>query len=175
MSKQTFLGFIIVFIIIIVVVSIYYKFDAKEAIEPDFENEIVTNSPLISDTPVVTEDNSSSDNSSDNNSNGTDSDVNTISTNTYTFTNEFGSGDKTTTVKAIQVEKLSGFSGASNNVFYIDGRYDLYYLELTNLVKTKLASNVNHFDVRDGRVTAYFKRPHDVYEENRFVTYKELS
>jgi hypothetical protein len=177
LTKQTFLGFIIVFVIIIVVVSVYYKFDAKEAIEPDFENEIVTNSPLISSTPAVTEDNSSSNNSSDNNSNSndTDSDVNTISTNTYTFTNEFGSGDKTTTVKAIQVEKLSGFSGASNNVFYIDGRYDLYYLELTNLVKTKLASNVNHFDVRDGKVTAYFKRPHDVYEENRFVTYKELS
>ena len=51
----------------------------------------------------------------------------------------------------------------------------LYHLELTNLVKTKLASNIDHFDMRDGMITAYYKHPHDVYEENQYVTYKEFS
>ena len=176
MSKYTFIFFIIAFIVIICFVSVYYNFGAKNVLDANFDNEIVA-------TPSSSPDNSVSNNSRStdvtNNNDNTNSDgskkKSDVNTSSYTYTNEFGSGDKTTTVKAIQVEQLSGFSGASNHVFYIDANNDLYYLELTNLVKTKLASNVNHLDNNDGKITAYFEHPHDVYEENRFVTYKAMS
>ncbi len=171
MSKHSFMGFIITFFVIIIVVSLYYNFSAKDTVEPDFGNDMVT--PTVTDTVEPTETPSSEGNSSSENTNS-ESNVNT-NTSTYTYTNEFGSGDKTTTVSAIQAEKLSGFSGASNNVYYIDGKYDLYYLELTNLVKTKLASNVDHMDNKGGQITAYYKHPHDVYEENSHVVYKAIS
>jgi hypothetical protein len=172
MSKYTFIFFIIVFIVIICSVSVYYNFGAKNVVDTDLTNEIIA-------TPVPTNDINNDYtgrdvNTNSNNTNNSNNKKNDVNTNTYTYTNEFGSGDKTTTVKAKQVEQLSGFSGASNNVFYIDANNDLYYLELTNLVKTKLASNVNHMDNNDGRITAYFEHPHDVYEENKFVTYKEM-
>lgn len=169
MSKHSFLGFIITFIVIIVVISLYYNFSAKDSVEPTFDDTVVTSEPQVTNSSEPTDDSSSSTANNEVNENSG------APTNTFTYTNEFGSGDKTTTVNAVQAEKLSGFSGASNNVFYIDGKNDLYYLELTNLVKTKLASNVDHFEQKGGQVTAYFKRPHDVYEENRYVTYKELN
>lgn len=177
MSKYSFIFFIIAFIVIICFVSVYYNLDAKNVLDTNINNEVLA-TPSSSPDNSVSNDYTGMDvtnNNSDNtNSDGTKkkSDVNTSS---YTYTNEFGSGDKTTTVKAIQVEQLSGFSGASNHVFYIDANNDLYYLELTNLVKTKLASNVNHMNNIDGKITAYFEHPHDVYEENRFVTYKAMS
>ncbi|MBQ6539052.1 MAG: hypothetical protein IJL76_02110 [Bacilli bacterium] len=168
MSKHSFIGFIVAFFVIIIVISLYYNLSAKDNVKPDFENDIVT--PTVTNTPTPT-DNSSSESSESTNNNSNEN----SNTNTYTYTNEFGSGDKTTTVSAIQSEQLSGFSGASNNVYYIDGNYDLYYLELTNLVKTKLASNVDHLINKGGQITAYYKHPHDVYEENSHVVYKALS
>ena len=167
MSKQTFIGFMVAFLVVIITVSLYYNLSAKDNIKPQYDEDTSVVTPT-NDTSVVSPDQESSEVEEE------EEDVNT-NTNTYTYTNEFGSGDKTTTVNAIQAEKLSGFSGASNNVFYIDGKYDLYYLELTNLTKTKLASNVNHFDNKGGQITAYYKNPHDVYEENNYVVYKAMS
>ena len=176
MSKHAFIFFIIAFIVIICFVSIYYNFGAKNVVDTGFDNELVVTPDNNIDTTASSDytgsDESTTNNDSTSNKNNKKNDVNT---NSYTYTNEFGSGDKTTTIKAIQVEQLSGFSGASNHVFYIDANNDLYYLELTNLVKTKLASNVNHMSNIDGNIIAYFEHPHDVYEENRFVTYKVMS
>lgn len=171
MSKHSFMGFIIAFFVVIFVVSIYYNFSAKDDIDPDFENDVV-NTPAVTESVTPSDDSNNKENSEENDSKSADS---SVGTSTYTYTNEFGTGDKTTTVSAIQAEQLSGFSGASNHVFYIDGKNDLYYLELTNLVKTKLASNVAQLDNKGGQITAYYRHPHDVYEENGYVTYKAMS
>ena len=172
MSKHAFIGFIVAFIIIIFTISMYYSIRGKDVLDGKVEND-VENTPVISETVTPSEEknNNSSNSKTTNNESSNETNSNVES---YTFTNEFGSGDKTTTISAVEVIQLSGFSGASNFVFYIDGKYDLYYLELTNLVKTKLASNVRKISGRDS-VVAYYKRPHDVYAENKYVTYKEVS
>lgn len=171
MSKHAFIGFIIAFLVIIFTVSMYYSFRGKDVVDGDVESDI-DNTPVISET--VTPSGDRNNNTNNSNSKTTTNNESNPNVESYTYTNEFGSGDKTTTISAIAVIQLSGFSGASNFVFYIDGSYDLYYLELTNLVKTKLASNVRNISGRDS-VIAHYKRPHDVYVENKYVTYKELS
>lgn len=170
MSKHAFIGFIIAFIIIIFTISMYYSFKGKEVVDGEVESD----TPVVSETISPSGDSNNSTTNNNKTTNDENDDVVTSNVESYTYTNEFGSGDKTTTISAIKVIQLSGFSGASNFVFYIDGRYDLYYLELTNLVKTKLASNVRNISGRDS-VIAQYKRPHDVYSENKYVTYKELS
>ena len=119
MSKHSFMGFLITFVVIIVVISLYYNFSAKDAVEPAFDDDVVTTEPTTTTSPKP------SDNSS-NNTNNRVVENNGAPTNTFTYTNEFGSGDKTTTVNAVQAEKLSGFSGASNNVFYIEDIFKIF-------------------------------------------------
>lgn len=92
----------------------------------------------------------------------------------YTFKNEFGDGTKTISVKARQIEQLSGFSGATANVYYIDKEYNLYHLELVDdFPTTKLATNIKKLELTDSGVVAYFENPYDIVEEDNYVSYKE--
>jgi hypothetical protein len=92
----------------------------------------------------------------------------------YTFKNEFGDGTKTISIKARQVEQLSGFSGATANIYYIDKDYNLYHLELVDeFPTTKLATNIKKIELTDDGIVAYFENPYDIVQEDNYVSYKE--
>ena len=77
-------------------------------------------------------------------------------------------------IKARQVEQLSGFSGATANVYYIHKDYNLYHLELVDeFPTTKLATNIKKLELTDDGIVAYFENPYDIVEEDNYVSYKE--
>ncbi|MBQ6477508.1 MAG: hypothetical protein IJI43_03645 [Bacilli bacterium] len=153
MSKSSFMGFLAILIITIIGVSIYYGVSGvKNMSTPkDTDDDSTITVPEQSDGEETN-----------------DMDVNLDS---YTFTNEYGDDTKEVTIKAIKCDRLSGFSGAPSNVFYIDGDYKLHYLELANLEDKVLATNIVDFKVVDDGIIAYYEKTYSKVEDSNFVTY----
>ena len=102
MSKHSYLFMMIALIVVGVVAAFVYQHNNLDKLD-EVEDEEVVATP--STTPTVSDDSN---------------DEYGSSLVEYTFKNEFGDGTKTIAVKARQVEQLSGFSGATANVYYID-------------------------------------------------------
>lgn len=159
MNKTTFLGFLAIFVIALFVVGIVYNNGGKEV----FDDPGVSNTTKKSDiTPAGgdVED--------------VDPEEETDATE-YTFTNEYGDGQKSVKVMAKKTVRLSGFSGANSHVYYIDESYNLYHLELANLTKTKLATNIRNIETEYENVIAYFDTSYEIVNDDDYVTYKKMS
>ena len=156
MSKHSYLFMMIALIVVGVVAAFVYQHNNLDKLD-EVEDEEVVATP--STTPTVSDDSN---------------DEYGSSLVEYTFKNEFGDGTKTISIKARQVEQLSGFSGATANVYYIDKDYNLYHLELVDeFPATKLATNIKKLELTDDGIVAYFENPQDIVEEDNYVSYKE--
>ncbi len=156
MSKHSYLFMMIALIVVGVVAVFVYQHNNLDKLD-EVEDEEVVATP--STTPTVSDDSN---------------DEYGSSLVEYTFKNEFGDGTKTISIKARQVEQLSGFSGATANVYYIDKDYNLYHLELVDeFPTTKLATNIKKLELTDDGIVAYFENPYDIVEEDNYVSYKE--
>ena len=156
MSKHSYLFMMIALIVVGVVAAFVYQHNNLDKLD-EVEDEEVVATP--STTPTVSDDSN---------------DEYGSSLVEYTFKNEFGDGTKTIAVKARQVEQLSGFSGATANVYYIDKEYNLYHLELVDdFPTTKLATNIKKLELTDSGLIAYFENPYDIVQEDNYVSYKE--
>ncbi|MBQ1550734.1 MAG: hypothetical protein IIZ67_01405 [Bacilli bacterium] len=156
MSKHSYLFMMIALIVVGVVAAFVYQHNNLDKLD-EVEDEEVVATP--STTPTVSDDSN---------------DEYGSSLVEYTFKNEFGDGTKTISIKARQVEQLSGFSGATANVYYIDKDYNLYHLELVDeFPATKLATNIKKLELTDDGIVAYFENPYDIVEEDNYVSYKE--
>lgn len=156
MSKYSYLFMMIALIVVGVVAVFVYQHNNLDKLD-EVEDEEVVATP--STTPTVSDDSN---------------DEYGSSLVEYTFKNEFGDGTKTISIKARQVEQLSGFSGATANIYYIDKDYNLYHLELVDeFPTTKLATNIKKLELTDDGIVAYFENPYDIVEEDNYVSYKE--
>ena len=156
MSKHSYLFMMIALIVVGVVAVFVYQHNNLDKLD-EVEDEEVVATP--STTPTVSDDSN---------------DEYGSSLVEYTFKNEFGDGTKTISIKARQVEQLSGFSGATANVYYIDKDYNLYHLELVDeFPATKLATNIKKLELTDDGIVAYFENPYDIVQEDNYVSYKE--
>lgn len=158
MNKESFLTFLGILILVIVGVSIYYMTSGIKAAKVNNttpENTVVTN-----DTTTTTEENE-------------DIEYGNSSLEEYTFKDEYGSGEKSVTIKAKKCDRLQGFTGAGSNVFYIDWEDKLHYLELGHLKDTVIATNIVDFEITDEGITAYYNDTYSKVEENNYVTYKK--
>ena len=156
MSKHSYLFMMIALIVVGVVAAFVYQHNNLDKLD-EVEDEEVVATP--STTPTISDDSN---------------DEYGSSLVEYTFKNEFGDGTKTISIKARQVEQLSGFSGATANVYYIDKDYNLYHLELVDeFPATKLATNIKKLELTDDGIVAYFENPYDIVEEDNYVSYKE--
>lgn len=156
MSKHSYLFMMIALIVVGVVAVFVYQHNNLDKLD-DVEDEEIVSTP--STTPTVSDDSN---------------DEYGSSLVEYTFKNEFGDGTKTISIKARQVEQLSGFSGATANVYYIDKEYNLYHLELVDeFPTTKLATNIKKIELTDDGIVAYFENPYDIVQEDNYVSYKE--
>ena len=156
MSKHSYLFMMIALIVVGVVAVFVYQHNNLDKLD-EVEDEEVVATP--STTPTVSDDSN---------------DEYGSSLVEYTFKNEFGDGTKTISIKARQVEQLSGFSGATANIYYIDKDYNLYHLELVDeFPTTKLATNIKKLELTDDGIVAYFENPYDIVEEDNYVSYKE--
>ena len=158
MNKWTFTLFLTVLIIIIIIGTIVYRRDNVEKLTKlnDDSNivETNTNEEVVEEKVTGT-------------NNNTKSDVQE-----YTYTNEFGDNTKKITIKAKQVIALEGFSGASSNVYYIGEDNKLYYLELSNLTTTPIATNIDHLE-QEEKIIAYYNEPHEVLNNSQYVIYEK--
>lgn len=156
MSKHSYVFMMIALIVVGVVAAFVYQHNNLDKLDEVEEQEFVV---TPSTTPIVSDDSN---------------DEYGSSLVEYTFKNEFGDGTKTISIKARQVEQLSGFSGATANVYYIDKDYNLYHLELVDeFPATKLATNIKKLELTDDGIVAYFENPYDIVEEDNYVSYKE--
>lgn len=156
MSKHSYLFMMIALIVVGVVAVFVYQHNNLDKLDEVEDEEIVA---TPSTTPTVSDDSN---------------DEYGSSLVEYTFKNEFGDGTKTISIKARQVEQLSGFSGATANVYYIDKDYNLYHLELVDeFPTTKLATNIKKIELTDDGIVAYFENPYDIVQEDNYVSYKE--
>ena len=156
MSKHSYLFMMIALIVVGVVAVFVYQHNNLDKLD-EVEDEEVVATP--STTPTVSDDSN---------------DEYGSSLVEYTFKNEFGDGTKTISIKARQVEQLSGFSGATANIYYIDKDYNLYHLELVDeFPTTKLATNIKKIELTDDGIVAYFENPYDIVQEDNYVSYKE--
>ncbi len=156
MSKHSYLFMMIALIVVGVVAVFVYQHNNLDKLD-EVEDEEVVATP--STTPTVSDDSN---------------DEYGSSLVEYTFKNEFGDGTKTISIKARQVEQLSGFSGATANIYYIDKDYNLYHLELVDeFPTTKLATNIKKLELTDDGIVAYFENPYDIVQEDNYVSYKE--
>ena len=156
MSKHSYLFMMIALIVVGVVAVFVYQHNNLDKLDEVEDEEIVA---TPSTTPTVSDDSN---------------DEYGSSLVEYTFKNEFGDGTKTISIKARQVEQLSGFSGATANVYYIDKEYNLYHLELVDeFPTTKLATNIKKIELTDDGIVAYFENPYDIVQEDNYVSYKE--
>ena len=90
---------------------------------------------------------------------------------TYTFRNEYGNNDKEIKIEADYIERLSGFSGATNNVYYVKDN-TLYYLELKDLNNVILATGVIGITKSDtSGIYAFCNKQFDRKADNEYVTY----
>ena len=159
MNKESFLAFLGVLILVILGVSIHYMTigikDARmEKTTPG--NTIVNNNNQTTETEE-----------------DEDIEYGNSSLQEYTFKDEYGSGEKEVTVKAKKCATLSGFTGASSNVFYIDWEDKLHHLELSYLEDKVIATNINDFEVTDDGLIAYYKDTYSEVENNSYVKYKK--
>lgn len=90
----------------------------------------------------------------------------------HTFKNTFGDNSKSVTINAYDVKTLSGFAGATSNVYYIDKDYNLHYLELANLTDTILATDIKKLNLTDDTLTAYKNSDTKILKENDYITYE---
>lgn len=156
MSKHSYLFMMIALIVVGIVAVFVYQHNNLDKLD-DVEDEEIVATP--STTPTVSDDSN---------------DEYGSSLVEYTFKNEFGDGTKTISIKARQVEQLSGFSGATANIYYIDKDYNLYHLELVDeFPTTKLATNIKKLELTDDGIVAYFENPYDIVQEDNYVSYKE--
>lgn len=156
MSKHSYLFMMIALIVVGVVAVFVYQHNNLDKLDEVEDEEIVA---TPSTTPTVSDDSN---------------DEYGSSLVEYTFKNEFGDGTKTISIKARQVEQLSGFSGATANIYYIDKDYNLYHLELVDeFPTTKLATNIKKIELTDDGIVAYFENPYDIVQEDNYVSYKE--
>jgi len=156
MSKHSYLFMMIALIVVGIVAVFVYQHNNLDKLD-DVEDEEIVATP--STTPTVSDDSN---------------DEYGSSLVEYTFKNEFGDGTKTISIKARQVEQLSGFSGATANIYYIDKDYNLYHLELVDeFPTTKLATNIKKIELTDDGIVAYFENPYDIVQEDNYVSYKE--
>lgn len=154
--------FLIIFIIILLCVCLglsYYKDKNK------------SNNKNEKATEIKEEKDIKSTNTSENKED-TSSTLSSNSIKSYEFANEFGDGEKDTKVDAKDVISLSGFAGASSNVYYIDSDNTLHYLELVNLTDTKIATNIKSIKLEDEELIAYKSDDTKVLKENEYVEYK---
>lgn len=158
MNKYTFTIFLAILLVIILIGTIVYRKDnVEELTELHDDNNIVETNT----NEEVKEENVSGNNTTTKNN-----------VQPYTYTNEFGDNKKKTTFNAKQVVTLKGFSGASSNVYYIGEDNRLYYLELTNLTTTPIATNIDHLELKDN-VIAYYNEPHEVLYDSQYVVYEK--
>ena len=158
MSKWTFTVFLTILIIIIIIGTIVYRKDNVERLtELHDDNNIVetNNNEEIVEETITGYDNNTKNNVQE-----------------YTYTNEFGDNTKKITIKAKQVIALEGFAGASSNVYYIGEDNKLYYLELSNLTTTPVATNIDHLE-QDGKIIAYYNEPHEIINNSQYVVYEK--
>ena len=146
MNKTTFLALLSIFVVALFVVGLVYNNGAKDVIED-------SSSAKIEDTDVPEQ-----------------GDVQE-----YTFTNEYGDGEKSIKIEAKKTVRLSGFSGANSNVYYIDIDNNLYHLELANLTKKKLATNIKNIESEYENIIAYFNTSYEIINDDDYVVYKKMS
>lgn len=88
---------------------------------------------------------------------------------TYTFENQTG---EEVNIKAEKVVQATGFAGASNHVFYLEGS-TLYYEDLAKESKTVLAENINDLYLDGDRVTAKLDKNGKIITENNYIVYEK--
>lgn len=88
----------------------------------------------------------------------------------YSFSNDFGDGNKTITIKASKCLQLGGFAGASNNVYYLkDG--NLYFMTLVNFETKLLATNISDISLKEVVIATTTEKTMKI-EDNQYVQYK---
>lgn len=93
----------------------------------------------------------------------------------FTIEDDFGDGGSIT-INAIKYVRLSGFAGASDQLFYIDKDYNLIHLRISVKKEEKISSNIVDIEVDQkdpGMVKAYYEKEHTIYKENGNVEYIE--
>ena len=161
MNKTTFLAFVAIFVVALLVIGIVYNNGAKEVLEEAGSNQLEEKTNIV---PAGGE------------SEEIDPDVPEESdAKEYTFTNEYGDGEQSIKIMAKKTVRLSGFSGANAHVYYIDESSNLYHLELANLKKTKLATNIRDIETEYENVIAYFNTSYEIINDDDYVIYKKMS
>ena len=97
----------------------------------------------------------------------------TRTVNDYQFKDEFGSGEKMVTVKAVECQRLSGFTGASANVYCVTGNKELIHLELVNLTQKVVSTNIDNIEANNNGILAYYVGSYNQKIEDGYVTYVE--
>ena len=160
MNKTTFLALLSIFVVALFVVGLVYNNGAKDVIEDSSSAKIEDNESI---NPA---------------SGGTEEDIDVPEqgdVQEYTFTNEYGDGEKSIKIEAKKTVRLSGFSGANSNVYYIDIDNNLYHLELANLTKKKLATNIKNIESEYENIIAYFNTSYEIINDDDYVVYKKMS
>ena len=161
MNKTTFLALLSIFVVALFVVGIVYNNGAKDVIEDSAGANIEDKGSINPASGGAEEE---------------DIDVpeqNDVQE--YTFTNEYGDGEKSVKIEAKKTVRLSGFSGANSNVYYIDIDNNLYHLELANLTKKKLATNIKNIESEYENIIAYFNTSYEIISDDDYVVYKKMS
>ena len=162
MSKTTFTMFVTFLVLVLVGVTttyIIYKY-------VDTNNSISNNNSDYEEEEVI------SNNNSDVNSEVEDVGL-TRTVNEFQFKDEFGSGQKLVTIKAVECERLTGFPGATSNVYCVTGNKELIHLELANLTQKIIATNIDRIEVNGNGVLAYYNTNYNSKIEDSYVTYVE--
>ncbi len=157
MSKTTFATFLTLLIIVLVGVSAWYIVDnyAKFTKGIDDEEEVIYNNE-----------------NSDEDVNNVVEDVGiTRTVNDFQFKDEYGSGQKLITIKAVECERLSGFAGAGSHVYCVTGNKELIHLELVGLTQQVVATNIDRIEVNGNGVLAYYTTAYNSKIEDNYVTY----
>ncbi len=85
----------------------------------------------------------------------------------YTITNQEGEEVK---INANKTVTATGFAGASNHVFYLDGS-DLYYMDLSQNSKELIATGATDLYLNGEDVTCKLGSDGKVIKENNYITY----
>ena len=160
MNKTTFLALLSIFVVALFVVGLVYNNGAKDVIEDSSSAKIEDNGSINPASGGAEEDTDVPE----------QGDVQE-----YTFTNEYGDGEKSIKIEAKKTVRLSGFSGANSNVYYIDIDNNLYHLELANLTKKKLATNIKNIESEYEHIIAYFNTSYEIINDDDYVVYKKMS
>ena len=158
MSKSTFVTFVMLLAIVLIGVTAWFiigSFDRYTESHVDEENEVEVERDVDATDTVV-------------------EDVGiTRTVNEYQFKDEFGSGSKLITIKAVDCDRLSGFTGASSHVYCVTGNKELIHLELVNLTQRVVATNIDRIEINNNGVLAYYDSNYNKKSEDSYVTYLE--